>query len=48
MIDQQQMEELKQAFYMMDTNGDGVICHDDLEIILKNLGKRKRPNQSIA
>ncbi|CDS12822.1 hypothetical protein LRAMOSA05006 [Lichtheimia ramosa] len=21
----------------MDTNGDGVICHDDLEIILKNL-----------
>ncbi|KAI7875651.1 EF-hand [Lichtheimia hyalospora FSU 10163] len=45
MIDQQQMEELKQAFYMMDTNGDGVICHDDLEIILKNLGQNMTNEQ---
>lgn len=38
MINAQQMEEMRRAFYMMDTNGDGVVCQEDLETIFENLG----------
>ncbi|KAJ8655940.1 hypothetical protein O0I10_008380 [Lichtheimia ornata] len=45
MINAQQMEEMRRAFYMMDTNGDGVVCQEDLETIFENLGQTVPPEQ---
>ena len=34
-----QAEELKKAFAVMDTNGDGVVTKDELKSLLKGLGE---------
>ena len=34
-----QAEELKKAFAVMDTNGDGVVNKDELKSLLKGLGE---------
>ncbi|KAI9318764.1 hypothetical protein BX666DRAFT_1931384 [Dichotomocladium elegans] len=45
MLDPQQMEEFQRAFYMMDINGDGFVCQEDLETIYENLGQNPTPEQ---
>ena len=35
----EQAEELKKAFAVMDTNGDGVVTKEELKNLLKGLGE---------
>ena len=35
----EQAEELKKAFQVMDTNGDGVVTKEELKNLLKGLGE---------
>ena len=39
MFDQDQIQEFKEAFNMIDQNRDGFIDHDDLKDMLASLGK---------
>ena len=39
MFDQDQIQEFKEAFNMIDQNRDGFIEHDDLRDMLASLGK---------
>ena len=39
MFDQDQIEEFKEAFNMIDTNRDGLIDKEDLQKILTSVGK---------
>ena len=41
MFDQDQIQEFKEAFNMIDQNRDGFIDHDDLRDMLASLGKVK-------
>ncbi|KAI9497074.1 regulatory myosin light chain short version [Zychaea mexicana] len=44
-IDKQQLEELNQAFQLMDVNEDGVVDAEDLETIFEHLGQPATPDQ---
>ncbi|KAI8141188.1 hypothetical protein BJV82DRAFT_619600 [Fennellomyces sp. T-0311] len=45
MIDQQQLEELKHAFQLMDLNQDDLVCAEDLEATFESLGQPATPDQ---
>ena len=38
-LSSEQAEELKKAFAVMDTNGDGVVTKEELKGLLKGLGE---------
>ena len=38
-LSSEQAEELKKAFAVMDTNGDGVVTKEELKNLLKGLGE---------
>ena len=42
MFDQDQIQEFKEAFNMIDQNRDGFIDHDDLKDMLASLGKVRK------
>lgn len=46
MFDQDQIQEFKEAFNMIDQNRDGFIDHDDLKDMLASLGKVRNPINS--
>jgi len=42
MFDQDQIQEFKEAFNLIDQNRDGFVDHDDLKDMLASLGKVRR------
>lgn len=47
MFDQDQIQEFKEAFNMIDQNRDGFIDHEDLRDMLASLGKVRSRSRSI-
>ena len=48
MFDQDQIQEFKEAFNMIDQNRDGFIDNDDLKDMLASLGKVSRTQKSSS
>ena len=47
MFDQDQIQEFKEAFNMIDQNRDGFIEHDDLRDMLASLGKVRKKHCDV-
>ncbi len=48
MFDQDQIQEFKEAFNMIDQNRDGFIDHDDLKDMLASLGKVRKFKSALC
>jgi myosin regulatory light chain 12 len=48
MFDAQQVKQFKEAFGMIDQDGDGRVTEEDLRVMLSSLGKiRPQPSGSL-